>query len=76
MQTRFHFTASRRPEAQQALGELSRIYGQTDADEADIIVALGGDGAMLDALRARFRDRGRGGGRQHGCRQHPGRQAA
>ena len=56
MQTRLHFTASKRPEAQAALTELSRTYGQTEAEDADVIVALGGDGAMLDALRARFRD--------------------
>lgn len=56
MQTHFHFTASKRPEAQAALDELTRLYGQTEVEEADIIIALGGDGAMLDALRARFRD--------------------
>ncbi|MEL6661384.1 MAG: NAD kinase [Pseudomonadota bacterium] len=53
---RFHFSASKRPEALEALAVLTRKYGQTAAEDADVIVALGGDGAMLDALRARFED--------------------
>jgi NAD+ kinase len=51
------FSASLRPEAQTALGKLSQIYGKTSEEEADVIVALGGDGAMLDALRRRFTDK-------------------
>ena len=51
------FTASLRPEAQTALAKLSQIYGKISEEEADVIVALGGDGAMLDALRRRFKDR-------------------
>ena len=50
------FSASKRPEAQEALDRLVRKYGQCDEDKADVIVALGGDGAMLDALRRRFDD--------------------
>ena len=50
------FSASKRPEAQEALERLTRKYGQCDEDKADVIVALGGDGAMLDALRRRFDD--------------------
>ncbi len=53
---RFHFSASQKPEALEALEFMTRKYGQSPADEADVIVALGGDGAMLDALRARFDD--------------------
>jgi NAD+ kinase len=51
------FTASRRPEAQEALSRLTKRYGQASEDDAEVIVALGGDGAMLDAMRRRFDDR-------------------
>ncbi len=51
------FYASRRPEAQIALNRLQARYGITPEDEADVIVVLGGDGAMLDTLRRRFKDR-------------------
>ena len=43
------FTASNVPEAQAALRELSKRYGNAKAD-ADVIVALGGDGFMLQTL--------------------------
>lgn len=56
MTARIAFTASKRPEAQDALQRLIRLYGQTDEEDADVIVALGGDGAMLDAMRRRFMD--------------------
>ncbi len=49
---RIHFTASNAPEAQAALEELVRRYGQVPLEEADVIVALGGDGFMLDTLHA------------------------
>ena len=54
--TKLHFFASRRPEAQQALVDLSKRYGQVAEEDADVIVALGGDGAMLESLRRRFAD--------------------
>lgn len=50
------FTASKRPEAQDAFERLTRKYGQSNEENAEVIVALGGDGAMLDALRRRFKD--------------------
>ena len=50
------FFASKRPEAQEALPLLAAKYGNVPEDEADVVVALGGDGAMLDALRRRFGD--------------------
>jgi len=53
---RFAFFASKRPEAQAALPALEQRYGQHSEEEADVIVALGGDGAMLDSLRRRFED--------------------
>ncbi len=57
MSLKIHFAASERPAAQQAVERLVRRYGQHDAGSADVIVALGGDGWMLDTLRARFADR-------------------
>ena len=56
MSTCIAFSASKRPEAQEALRRLVQKYGQYDEDKADVIVALGGDGAMLDAMRRRFED--------------------
>ena len=56
MTTCISFSASQRPEAQEALRRLTQKYGQFDEDKADVIVALGGDGAMLDAMRRRFSD--------------------
>ncbi len=47
---RIHFRASDAPDAQAALAELTRLYGQTRAAEADVVVALGGDGFMLHTL--------------------------
>ncbi|MEL6826555.1 MAG: NAD kinase [Pseudomonadota bacterium] len=56
MTTCIAFSASKRPEAQEALRRLTQKYGQYEEDKADVIVALGGDGAMLDAMRRRFGD--------------------
>ena len=44
------FLASATDEAQASRQELIRRYGDTDAREADVIVALGGDGFMLQTL--------------------------
>lgn len=44
------FSASDRPEAQTALARLTARYGQVDEARADVIVALGGDGLMLETL--------------------------
>ncbi len=44
------FLASPAPEALAARDELIRIYGDVPAREADVIVALGGDGFMLQTL--------------------------
>lgn len=54
---KLHFTASARPEAQDALRRLRHAYGDTGAAEADVIVALGGDGHMLETLRQRLKDK-------------------
>lgn len=45
------FTASQKPEAESARKTLIAKYGDHDAAEADAIVALGGDGFMLETLR-------------------------
>ena len=47
---RLAFLASERPEAQEALVRLQDRYGKVAPAEADVIVALGGDGAMIEAL--------------------------
>ena len=44
------FVASPTPEAQDAARALSRLYAAAEPDEADVIVALGGDGLMLQTL--------------------------
>jgi NAD+ kinase len=50
---RFHkiaFRAAPGPEAQAALAELSAAHPHVPFEEADVIVALGGDGFMLETL--------------------------
>ncbi len=44
------FVASHTPEADSALERLVSRYGNAPVDEADIIVALGGDGLMIQTL--------------------------
>jgi NAD+ kinase len=44
------FVASHTPEAREACGRLEKRYGNTDPKAADVIVALGGDGLMLQTL--------------------------
>jgi NAD+ kinase len=48
------FLASPTTEALEARDELIRIYGDVPADGADVIVALGGDGFMLQTLHGRM----------------------
>jgi len=48
--TRLAFTASDRPEAQEACAALIARYGQASPADAQAIVALGGDGFMLETL--------------------------
>ncbi|MCB1339213.1 MAG: NAD kinase [Maritimibacter sp.] len=52
MGLKLHFAASDGRRAQASLAELTRRYGQVDAEAADVIVALGGDGFMLQTLHA------------------------
>lgn len=49
---RIRFVASDAPTAQEAQTRLTARYGSVAADDADVIVALGGDGFMLQALHA------------------------
>lgn len=44
------FVASHTPEAESALERLVSNYGNAPVDEADVIVALGGDGLMIQTL--------------------------
>jgi NAD+ kinase len=48
--TRIAFAASDRPEAQAVRRRLIELYGDTSEREAQVIVALGGDGFMLEVL--------------------------
>ena len=48
--SRIHFVASEAPEAQTALERLTVSYGQVAPEDAEVIVALGGDGLMLQTL--------------------------
>jgi NAD+ kinase len=49
---RIAFVASPNAEAQDARARLAKRYGAAAPEEADVIVALGGDGLMLQTLRA------------------------
>jgi NAD+ kinase len=52
MAQKLHFVASDVPEAQAALGTLRERYGDAGPNDAAVIVALGGDGFMLQTLHA------------------------
>ena len=49
---RLHFVATSVPEAQTALSNLRQLYSDAGPDEADVIIALGGDGFMLQTLHS------------------------
>jgi NAD+ kinase len=49
---RIRFTASKAPAAVAAHAALTGRYGQAEARSADVVVALGGDGFMLETLHA------------------------
>jgi len=50
-QERIAFVASPFPEAKEAEKQLAKLYGNVNPESADVIVALGGDGLMLQTLR-------------------------
>jgi NAD+ kinase len=54
---RLAFVASERPEAQDARDRLARRYGDASEDQADVVVALGGDGFMLETLHSQIEGR-------------------
>jgi NAD+ kinase len=47
---RLHFVATSVPEAQSALANLRQQYDDVGPEKADVIIALGGDGFMLQTL--------------------------
>mgnify|MGYP000228783106 FL=1 len=47
---KIHFVASQVDGAEEALASLAERYGDSPLDEAEVIVALGGDGFMLRTL--------------------------
>ena len=49
------FVAKEGDEAQAALARLTELYGNCEAADADIVVALGGDGLMLHTLHQNMR---------------------
>ncbi|MFN3347574.1 NAD kinase [Pseudorhodoplanes sp.] len=49
------FVASQSPEAAEARSRLAARYGDCEPASADVVVALGGDGLMLQTLRAQMR---------------------
>jgi len=49
---KFHFHPATSEKASQAFNHLTQKYGQTSIDECTHIIALGGDGTMLEALRS------------------------
>ncbi len=46
------FEAARHAQAREALSAMRHRYGHTPAEDADLVVALGGDGFMLESLHA------------------------
>src|SRR6516165_3506066 len=52
---RIAFVASAGAEAQAALAQLTEIYGSCPPEQADVVVALGGDGLMLQTLHKHMR---------------------
>ncbi len=49
--TRLSFVSSGTAEAETAAARLRARYGEAGLDAAEVVVALGGDGLMLQALR-------------------------
>ena len=48
---KIHFSIAKNKKAKSSSTELIRLYGQVELDKAEVIVAVGGDGAMLSAMR-------------------------
>ena len=54
---RIAFVASDGPEARRALDRMTSLYGNALMPDADVVVALGGDGLMLETLHRHMNDR-------------------
>lgn len=54
MTRKFSFIASGAPDAQAAAQHLAALYGNSRQEDADVIIALGGDGFMLQTLHAQM----------------------
>jgi len=49
---KLHFVSSKAPEALKAAQQLKHAYGQSPQEQAEVIVALGGDGLMLETIHS------------------------
>ena len=47
---KLHFVSSQAPEAIKAAQKLKHLFGQAPREDSDVIVALGGDGLMLETV--------------------------
>ena len=48
---KIHFHIAKNKKAKVVADELLNLYGQVEPSKAEVIVAVGGDGAMLAAMR-------------------------
>ena len=48
---KIHFSIAKNKKAKLVSNDLLKLYGQVEISEAEVIVAVGGDGAMLGAMR-------------------------
>ena len=48
---KIHFNIAKNKKAKLVSNDLLKLYGQVEVSEAEVIVAVGGDGAMLGAMR-------------------------
>ena len=48
---KIHFSIAKNKKAKLVSNDLLKLYGQVEVSEAEVIVAVGGDGAMLGAMR-------------------------
>lgn len=48
---RFHFISAETEEAIKATHKLISVYGHSPLEEADVVIAIGGDGTMLQTVR-------------------------
>ena len=67
MTMKIHFTSSNSKEAISLKSKYSELYNQANLREADVIVAIGGDGEMLKALRLAIKNNSSVFGLNKGC---------